>query len=462
MKTTLFAALIFASVFAKDSVVWKRRGGHAISGDSVKCNGKKNLFYEDVDECFLVCSKCNRCVAYVDNKHNNPPFCVFKRSIANLYKRKDRSKDTYVKTIIETTCADAGVCCPNGYACMRPRGGGLEDRKCVGRADSIVRPIECEPTMNPSPSPTLNPTTSAPTRLPSEIPTTSEPTHIPTHPPTREIMLWVRFHVMDVEMPYVWNNNGLTMNNNRFKENGDELITNLMEELNSIYAQTNIGFFLREWIVEEPDLLTKTYTIWGRDLDGYDCCEEEGTWTFEQRLDEISRSGRDASGRSDNRRLYHLHFSMNPNFVGVNPMNTNTIEVYLWPYMGSTSQGNAGSCVTSIATKEPKCDGNLKMSTWSDKRGPIAERLITEDRSNFVLGSLGQTLAHEIGHQFGLSHDGVRPNLMRSDGYGLEDWQIETMEQIASARSQMLSPAWSECHDHHECVSHVCLGYRCA
>ena len=87
-------------------------------------------------------------------------------------------------------------------------------------------------------------------------------------------MLWVRFHVMDVEMPYVWNNNGLMMHNNRFKENGEELITNLMEELNSIYAQTDIGFFLREWMIEEPDLSTKTYTIWGRDLAGYDCCEE--------------------------------------------------------------------------------------------------------------------------------------------------------------------------------------------
>jgi len=266
---------------------------------------------------------------------------------------------------------------------------------------------------------------------------------------------------MDVEMPYVWNNAGLVMSNDRFKENGDQLIVELMDELNSIYAQTDIGFALRGWNIEEPDRATKTYTIWGRDLSGNDCCEEEGTWTFEQRIDDIAHSARDAAGRSDNRRLYHLHFTMNPELVPETPMNTDTIEVYLWPYMGSTSQGNAGSCVADVPSEQPKCDGIIKMSTWSDKRGPIAERAIKEDQSHFTLGSLGQTLAHEIGHQLGLNHNAIRPNLMRSDGYGLVGWQIDTAESFASTRAGYPAPSSSACQSNHDCLSGVCFGRQC-
>ena len=38
-----------------------------------------------LDDCSNTCFDCSGCVAYVDNREQNPPQCVFKSSIGNLY-----------------------------------------------------------------------------------------------------------------------------------------------------------------------------------------------------------------------------------------------------------------------------------------------------------------------------------------------------------------------------------------
>lgn len=106
------------------------------------------------------------------------------------------------------------------------------------------------------------------------------------------------------------------------------------------------------------------------------------------------------------------------------------------PYMGETRQGNAVGGHTTV------CCG-----VWTDKpsRGvwPPQKTLLSEPHQFYEIGSLGRTLAHELGHCLGLQHNdnGFKsPNIMNNpDGYGFTREQIDTAIAYAKLRLKYLS-----------------------
>lgn len=116
----LLAAISYAQTAGTD-FVWDFYYGYAIHLDSTYCEGSSSLEYESLDDCSNTCFDCSGCVAYVDNREENPPRCVFKSNIRNLYERSDASKDVYIltNTLITTTAAPEEV--RGGYHFQRDR-----------------------------------------------------------------------------------------------------------------------------------------------------------------------------------------------------------------------------------------------------------------------------------------------------------------------------------------------------
>jgi predicted Zn-dependent protease len=78
------------------------------------------------------------------------------------------------------------------------------------------------------------------------------------------------------------------------------------------------------------------------------------------------------------------------------------------------------------------------IGSWSNKYNngetPV-RRLLTEDQSAFVRGSLARTAAHEFGHVLGLTHS-CNNCLMYSSGYAIEDLQADITRIEATRRIQ--------------------------
>ena len=119
-------------------------------------------------------------------------------------------------------------------------------------------------------------------------------------------------------------------------------------------------------------------------------------------LDDVVQSRRDRHGKSDPRRIKKLNKLINPD-----NHNPDAINIYMVPYLGEKSQGNA----------KPK-RRRILIGQWTDKasraESPPEKFQLTESRP-FRKGSLSRTVAHEIGHVLGLKH----PDKNTQTTYGL-------------------------------------------
>lgn len=108
-------------------------------------------------------------------------------------------------------------------------------------------------------------------------------------------------------------------------------------------------------------------------------------------IDFLLKAVRDSDGHGDPERIRRLLSILDPV-----PQDTHTVDIYVVPYLGGTSQGHA-----LPARKQ------IFMGQWTDKpshgEGPPQKCLLVES-GEFQQGSLGRTVAHELGHILGLGH----------------------------------------------------------
>jgi len=188
-------------------------------------------------------------------------------------------------------------------------------------------------------------------------------------------------------------------------------VTNtILPEMNSIWAQAKIQWTL-ESVLEEDIVVGSDYAA---------------------AVDYIVNTSRDENGQADPERLPYLYGLMQPaNRSTDEQLGTNLFHVYLFPFVGNTSQGNA---MASFGY-------HMVVGIWSNKRtdGEAPEKsYLVEDQSAFVRGSIAATISHELGHVLNLNHNECNNCLMQSNGYPITEAQIEVSRGKALARS---SPA---------------------
>ena len=144
----------------------------------------------------------------------------------------------------------------------------------------------------------------------------------------------------------------------------------------------------------------------------------------------MENATRDENGHSDDARLAPLYSFMDPNYRSRrSQLGTNLFHIYIYPFIGNTSQGNAMR----------DFGFHTVVGSWSNKHnggGVPARRKNTESPSNCVDGSLGRTIAHELGHVLSLQHNQCTNCLMDSCGYKITSSQISTARAEAKNRLQ--------------------------
>lgn len=205
---------------------------------------------------------------------------------------------------------------------------------------------------------------------------------------TIPITLNIRIHIMkDIIMLH---SSGTTMKSWVTTEQVRETI---IPEVNSIWEKASI-----KWVIEsiiEEDVVKGS--------------------TFEESINFLVNTKRNSNGHSDPARLPHLFSLMQPQYMSKEEeLGKNLFHIYLFPFIGNTSQGNAMRSFNFHSV----------VGTWTNKHnggGVPEETLLTENQSIFDRGSLSRTISHEIGHVLNLSHNecayGCLMGGTESDGY---------------------------------------------
>lgn len=108
-----------------------------------------------------------------------------------------------------------------------------------------------------------------------------------------------------------------------------------------------------------------------------------------------------------------------------------SINVYLFPFIGSTRQGVAPS-PKKFPHPLTKNHSTIFMGVWSDKFSKEIKRVLLETPMPVQDGSISRTMAHEIGHVLGLNHP-ITSDLPRLMGGPIDGYHLTT-DEIAIAR----------------------------
>ena len=174
----------------------------------------------------------------------------------------------------------------------------------------------------------------------------------------------------------------------------------LLEEINTIWRPAGINFIVED-VIYSPALRPQNR---------------------QKLVQNIVNAQRDAQGKADAKRIKSLN-----RLIDWQNHRQDTINIYLVPYLGEKSNGNA-----SVK------NNRIFVGQWSDKHSKARispeKRQLVEPRPMHK-GSIARTIAHEIGHIFRLKHPNKEYqrefNLLmggRKSGYVL------TQQQIAIAR----------------------------